>query len=45
MRREQTGQHALDGFCVAAGRGISRSDDGSIAAEDLHLLIAGATTP
>ncbi len=45
MRREQTGQHALDGFCVAAGRGISRSDDGSIAAEDLHLFIAGATTP
>ncbi len=43
IRREQTGQHALDGFCITAGPGVG-ADDGDIAAADLHLLIAGTPT-
>lgn len=45
IRREQTGQHALDGFCITSGPGLTGTSGGTTTAEDLHQLIAAARRP
>ncbi len=42
MRREQSGQHALDGFCLTNAAELTGADGGTIAVEDVHRLIAEA---
>jgi predicted AlkP superfamily phosphohydrolase/phosphomutase len=42
IRREQTGQHAWDGFCVAAGPAAPDLSGETIAAEELHHLVLRA---
>ena len=42
FRREQSGQHSLDGFCIANGPAAAVATGETVAAEDLHRLIAAA---
>lgn len=42
IRREQTGQHALDGFCISSDPDLPATGGDAITAEDLHQLIAAA---
>ena len=42
IRREQTGQHAWDGFCIAAGPGAPDLSGKTVASEELHHLVLRA---
>jgi predicted AlkP superfamily phosphohydrolase/phosphomutase len=42
IRREQTGQHSLDGFCLSNDPTLAGTGDGTIAAQDLPRLISAA---
>lgn len=43
VRRNETGRHAAAGFCIATGS-LARPGGETILAEELHLLITGAST-
>jgi predicted AlkP superfamily phosphohydrolase/phosphomutase len=45
MRREQSGQHALDGFLITNDARLSGADGETVAAEEVHQLISAAALP